>query len=130
MRITGLKCGDLNSAVSHASALLQAAEKTRARKYMALANKLFGEIAVLKDNVDDGKKHFDTALRILRNHPCPTIEWKILKASADLAKTLKDETAATEFRGRANAVIQSLADSVTDEKLRKIFLSSKSVREL
>ncbi len=96
----------------------------------AWANKLLGDIDVLEDRVDDGKKHFDTALCILRNHPCPTIEWKILKVSADLARRLKNDSAVGKFRGRAQAVIQSLADSVTDEKLRKTFLSSKDVREI
>jgi hypothetical protein len=41
-----------------------------------------------------------------------------------------DDSAAAEFRGRAKAVVQSLAESVTDEKLRKNFLSSKPIREL
>jgi tetratricopeptide (TPR) repeat protein len=125
-----IKCGDLNLATSHATASLQASEKTLSRKYIAWANKLLGDIAILEDRVEDGKKHFETALLTLTKHPCPTIEWKILKASADLAKKLKDDPAATEFRGRAKAVIQLLADSVKDDKLCKIFLSSKAVREL
>jgi tetratricopeptide (TPR) repeat protein len=122
--------GDLKLATSHASTSLEAAEKTLSRKYIAWAKKILGDIAVLDDRVEDGKKYYGAALNLLNIYPCPTIEWKILKAAADLAKTLKDNSAATEFRGHAKAVVQSLADSVTDEKLRKTFLSSKAIREL
>lgn len=122
--------GDLKLAAKHASTSLKAAEKTLSRKYIAWANKLLGDIAVLEDRVEEGKKHFETAMHILKDFPCPIIEWKILKASAELAKLRKDDVARDKFRGQARAIVQSLADSVKVEKLRKMFLSSKAVQEL
>ena len=125
-----IKRSDLKLADAHATALLESAEKTLSHKYIALAQKLLGDIAILEDRVEAGEKHFEKALQILNKYHCPTIEWKILKAAADLEKRLKNNSAADEYRGKAKSVVQSLAETVTDEKLRKIFLSSKAVREL
>lgn len=117
-------------ATKHAKTSLEVAKKTLSRKYIAWANKLLGDIAVLEDRVEDGKKSYRAALNLLKKYHCPILEWKIWKAAADLEKLLKNNSAADEYRGRAKAVVQSLADSVTDEKLRNHFLLSKAVREI
>jgi hypothetical protein len=111
-------------------ASLQEAEKVSARKHMAWAHKLLADIATLEERMEDARRHQDTALRILAGHPCPVIEWRVLKAAADVARRLHDAAAADEFRERAQAVVQALADSVHDSKLRQRFLASKSVRDL
>ena len=43
---------------------------------------------------------------------------------------MENPDAADELRGRSRSVIHSLAESVSDDKLRSGFLKSKSVREL
>jgi tetratricopeptide (TPR) repeat protein len=121
---------DLNRAASCAAALLKGAEKTTARKYIAWAHKLLGDIAVLEDRIEDGNNHYETALSTVHFHPCPALEWKILKASAELAGQLKDEPRSEALLGRSRTVIQTLADSVTDEELRRKFLSSKNIRNI
>jgi tetratricopeptide (TPR) repeat protein len=122
--------GDLPAAASHAAASLQLAEATLSRKYLAWAHKLLGDIAALEERIQDGERHYATALGILQPHPCPTIAWKILKAAAELAQRQKDDSAAANFLGQAQAVVQSLADAIDDDKLRQGFLSAKPVREL
>ncbi len=122
--------GELSSAASHAAACLKSAEAALARKYIAWAHKLLGDIAALEDRVEQAQRELQLALQILANHPCPIIEWKILHALADLAGQMKDSDAADELLGRARSVITSLAESVHDEHLREQFLGSKSVREL
>ena len=79
--------------------------------------------------MDDARGHYQTALRILEAYLCPVIEWKILKAAAELAQRLKNPIGAAELLGRQRTVLQSLADSVRDAKLRQHFLASQSVRE-
>src|SRR5260370_36748130 len=101
--------GDLKAATSHAAASLQGAEATLSRKYIAWAHKLLGDIAALEERVEDGQRSYATALSILQSHRCPTIEWKILKAAAELARYQKDDSACAAFLGRARAVVQSLA---------------------
>jgi tetratricopeptide (TPR) repeat protein len=121
--------GDLKLAASHAGASLQQAEKTAARKHAAWAHKLLADIGALEERMEDARRHHETALRILAGHPCPVIEWKILTAAADVARRLHDSTA-DQFRGRAQAVVQALADSVRDGNLRQQFLASQPIREL
>lgn len=122
--------GDLSLSTTHAVQSLQLAEATRSRKHMAWAHKLLGDIAVSEERLGEARQAFAAALGILRHHPCPTIEWKILKAAADSAKRQKDDAASDELRGRALAVVQSLARSIRDEKLCEQFLAAKAVREL
>jgi hypothetical protein len=100
------------------------------RKHLAWAHKLLGDIAALEERVEDGQRHFETALGVLQHHPCPTIEWKILKAAAELARRQKDDSAGAEFLDRSRAVVQSLADALQDDKLRQGFLAAKPVRDL
>jgi tetratricopeptide (TPR) repeat protein len=122
--------GDLKAATSHATASLQGAEATLSRKHLARAHMLLGDIAALEERVSDGQRSYATAMGVLQRHPCPTIEWKILKAAAELARRQKDESATTEYLGRARAVVQSLAATIHDDKLRQGFLAAKPVRDL
>ncbi len=122
--------GDLQAAAAHAAASLQGAEATRSRKHLAWAHKLLGDIAVLEERVEDAQRHYATALGVLQRHPCPTIEWKILKAAAELSKLQRNDAAGAEFLGRSRAVVQSLADALQDDKLRQGFLAAKAVRDL
>jgi hypothetical protein len=122
--------GSLEPATSHATACLKSAEATQTPKYIAWAHKLLGDIASLEDRVADSRREYDIALQTVDAHPCPTTHWPILKARADLARKLKDSTAADEFRGRARKVVEGLADSVREEPLRQIFLTSQAIREL
>jgi Protein kinase domain/AAA ATPase domain len=122
--------GDLKAAAAHATTSLQGAEATLSRKYIAWAHKLLGDVAALEERMEDGQRHYATALGILQRHPCPTIEWKILKAAAELAQCQKNDSAGADFLGRARAVVQSLAGAIQDDKLRQGFLAAKPVRDL
>jgi tetratricopeptide (TPR) repeat protein len=122
--------GNLKAAASHAAAALQGAEATLSRKYIAWARKLLGDIAALEERVEDGQGHYATALGVLERYPCPTIEWRILKAAAELARRRKNDAAAADFLGRARAVVGSLAAAIQDDKMRRGFLAARAVREL
>jgi tetratricopeptide (TPR) repeat protein len=122
--------GDLKAAAVHAAAALQVAEATLSRKYLAWAHKLLGDIAVREERLDAGQRSYAAALAVLERHPCPTIEWKILKAAAETSKYQKNDTARDAFRGRGLAVVQSLAASIHDDRSRQQFLTAEAVREL
>ena len=122
--------GDLDAARGYAEASEEAARTHGDRKYRAWAQKTLGEIALLLDDVDTARACLDEAIGILTRNPCPTIGWKILSSRAELAAQLGDANAADEFRGRARATIQSLADSVTDDALKTRFLKSPVVRRV
>jgi hypothetical protein len=122
--------GDLKTASSRATASLQVAGNTQSRKHMAWALKLLADIAALEDRVADSQHGYAAALATLESHPCPVIEWKILKAWADAAKPLQDATARVDLLARARAIVESLADALRDDALRQRFLEAKAVREL
>jgi tetratricopeptide (TPR) repeat protein len=122
--------GDLVAARGYAEASKEAARAHGDRKYRAWAQKTLGEIALMLDDVDTAGTCLDNAIGILANNPCPTIEWRILTSRAELAAQLGDAATADEFRGRARATIQSLADSVTDDALKTRFLKSPVVRRV
>jgi tetratricopeptide (TPR) repeat protein len=122
--------GDLKMAAMHAAASLQAAEMPRARKYVAWGHKLLGDIALLEERMEDARGEYQTALEALARNPCPMIEWQILKASAAAARRAKSDSTGEELLGRARAVIQSLADSIQDDSLRRKFLAARPFCEL
>ncbi len=122
--------GDLKMAAMHAAACLQAAETPRARKYLAWGHKLLGDIALLEERMEDARRGYQIALDMLARNPCPMIEWQILKASAGAARHAKSDSRAEELLGRARAVIQSLADSILDDSLRRKFLAARPFCEL
>jgi tetratricopeptide (TPR) repeat protein len=122
--------GDLDAARGYAEASEEAARAHGDRKYRAWARKTLAEIALLLDDADTARTCLDEAIGILTGHPCPTIGWKILSSRAELATQLGDAEAADEFRGRARATIQGLADSVTDDALKTRFLNSPGVRRV
>src|SRR5260370_32862965 len=47
--------------------------------------------------LEEGQRHYTAALGVLQRHPCPTIEWKILKAGAELARLQKDGSTHTQL---------------------------------
>ena len=122
--------GDLSKASERAAACVTASEKTQSRKYVAWGHKLLGDIAALEDHVAEAQLEFGMALEILRDHPCPTVQWKILKAAGTLAGKMNDTALRDELVGRALQVVQCLADSTHDERLRESFLASQPVSEM
>src|SRR5262249_7142726 len=122
--------GDLKAAAGHATTSLRLAEETLSRKHMAWARKLQGDIAVLEERVEDGRRHLASALALLGGHPCPILEWRVLKAAAGLARRLKAPSGSEELRGRSRAVVRSLADAIWDDRRRQSFLASEAVRDL
>jgi hypothetical protein len=122
--------GELSMALARAHLSLEQAETTLNRKRMAWAHKLLGDIATVSDRPEDARIEFDKALQVLVGHPCPTIEWQILKSAALAAGKLRDSVARDELLRRARGTVQMLSESVFDVALRRKFLRSKPIRDL
>ena len=73
--------GDLKQAGLHAAVSLDGKNPKR----RAWAKKLQGDIAMLEDRIEDAERDYGAAVRVMDQFPCPTIEWQILKAAAELA---------------------------------------------
>jgi tetratricopeptide (TPR) repeat protein len=122
-----MRRGDPAKAAHSASESLALAEPRQARKHMAWAHKLLGDIAALEERFADAQCQYQAALAILQRYRCPTIEWKILLAAAGMASAYRDVSLAEHYRGRCHAVIRSLAESITDDPLRQRFLKSEAI---
>jgi tetratricopeptide (TPR) repeat protein len=125
-----IACGDLKQAAAHATAALESGKRTLSRKHWAWAHKLLGDVALLEDRPPDARHEYGRALSILEGHACPIIEWKILLAAADAARRLHAGSSADDLRARARGLVQSLAESVTEARLRERFLGSKPIRDI
>jgi hypothetical protein len=97
---------------------------------VAWAHKLFGDIAALEERTEEAQRRYAVALEVLKEHPCPTIEWKILKTSGELALRQKNDALGSQLLGRARKVVEGLADGIQDRKLQETFLADRTVREL
>jgi tetratricopeptide (TPR) repeat protein len=122
-----LRRGDTQKAGHYAAESLAVAEPRRQRKHAAWAHKLLGDVAVAEERFADSRREYETALRTLRGHHCPVVEWKILLAAAEMAAAYRDVPLAEHYRVRCQAVIHELADSLLDDRLRQNFLRSERI---
>jgi hypothetical protein len=96
---------------------------------MAGAHKLLGDVAVLTDRLPDAAREYDAALAILKQYPCPLLEWKVLLSRAQVARRSKDLRRADDLFARSRAAVARIADSVRDDKIRQGFLQSRLVKK-
>jgi tetratricopeptide (TPR) repeat protein len=122
-----MRKGDARKAAHSAAESLALAEPRKARKHMAWAHKLLGDVAVMEERFGDARREYEAALSVLNRYRCPIIEWKILLAAAGMASAYRDAPLAEHYRARSKATIRSLADSITDDKLRRQFLKSPTI---
>jgi tetratricopeptide (TPR) repeat protein len=120
--------GDAKQAGRCAAESLELARPRHARKHLAWAHKLLGDVAAAEERFADARREYEAALAVLARHRCPIIEWKILLAAAEMASAYRDVALAEQYRGRCQAVLRELADSLLDERLRGMFLGSEAVR--
>jgi tetratricopeptide (TPR) repeat protein len=114
---------------ARAAEALARAERFQARKHMAGAHKLLGDLAFLTDRIADAAREYDTALAILKQYPCPLLEWKVLLSRAQVARCCKDLRRADDLFARSRATVARIADSVRDDRIKQEFLQSRVVRE-
>jgi tetratricopeptide (TPR) repeat protein/predicted Ser/Thr protein kinase len=118
--------GDLQRAQVEASASLEVANRALLRKHIAWGRKLTGDIAAMQDRMDAARQEYDAALRILAEYPCPTVEWRIRQARADLARRMGETSLADDHLACSRIIMESLAASVPDDRLRRTLLRSAS----
>ena len=120
---------DVPQGQARAAEGLARAERYRARKHMAGAHRLLGDLAFLTERMGDAAREYDTALAILKQFPCPLLEWKVLLSRAQVARSLKDFRSADDLFARSRDAVASIAGSVRDDRIRQEFLKSRLVRE-
>jgi tetratricopeptide (TPR) repeat protein len=122
--------GDLRSADVHVSKSLAISTRALTRKHVAWGLKLKADIAALDDRVDDARSTYEQALGVLTQHPCPPIEWQIRKSCAALFRRTGETAAGDDQIRHTRALVNSVADSVPEDRLRQALLTSRPVRDL
>ena len=93
--------GNLERAEEFARRLLETATHHEARKYIAVAHKLFGEIAIARGELARGEAQLSAALDELRQYPAPLVAWKTYAALGRVRLQLGDQRRVGEQK-RAN----------------------------
>jgi tetratricopeptide (TPR) repeat protein len=122
--------GDAAAVLEHATRLLHLASDKGAPTYGVTAHKLLAEAALLQGRLDDALASLDTALDVLRVHPCPLIAWRTL---ATLGRVQERRGARAEARAaftEAASIVHRIAGSDDDPTLPQVFLKSPAVQEV
>jgi tetratricopeptide (TPR) repeat protein len=119
--------GDTRQARQYATESIEIAEPRRVRKHLAWAHKILGDVAMAEERTSDARSEYEAAMGLLTHHRSPLIEWRILQSAADAASARHDSRSANEYRGKCRHVIHGLAESLTEEKLRRQFLNSEAI---
>src|SRR5436853_3077310 len=72
--------GNLEQAREYAERLLETASHYEAHKYIAVAHKLFAEVAIKRGDLTESKVQLGAALDELRAYPSPLVAWKTYAA--------------------------------------------------
>ncbi|HKE57335.1 MAG TPA: AAA family ATPase, partial [Pyrinomonadaceae bacterium] len=125
-----LRLGDLTKAREYTERLMAIASEMEARKYVAVAHKLRGQLAIRAGNGAAAKEEFAAALAVLERYQAPLVKWKLLADLGRLQKSEGDQAAAHSAFANAAEIVKQIAANITDESLREIFLTSAAVREV
>jgi len=125
-----LRSGDLERAGELALRLLDNATHYEAHKYIAVAHRLMAQVAIAKGELAEGDKQFSAALSELRQYPSPLTAWKTYAELGRLKSRLGDDSSAREAFDQSAEIVNSIVKNISDENLRKTFMTSKAVREV
>jgi DNA-binding winged helix-turn-helix (wHTH) protein/tetratricopeptide (TPR) repeat protein len=124
-----LSQNDLAGAEECARRLLEITAHHEAHKYMAEAHRLLAEVALARNDQSLAEKELMVAIEVLRKYPTPLTTWRIYAALGRLRLQMSQTRLAGEDFAEAAAIIRMIADNVSDERLRTVFLNSAAVRE-
>jgi tetratricopeptide (TPR) repeat protein len=122
--------GELKSAGEYAQTALVFARDSLARKHVAVARKLHGDIAALEDRIEDSITNYRDALQCLSEHPCPAIQWKTSLALANSLRKSGLDAEADTLAGNAKRQLSEVGKSIRDKQLRRTFYAAKNTRDL
>jgi tetratricopeptide (TPR) repeat protein len=125
-----LRVGDLERASEFALRLLDNATHYEAHKYIAEAHRLMAQVAIARGELAEGEKHFTAALTELGRYPSPLVSWKTYAELGRLKRRLGDASSAREAFAQAAEIVNSIVTNVSNDELRKTFMTSEAVRDV
>jgi hypothetical protein len=116
-----LMAHDTGQARTYAASALERATTAQAWKHAAAARRILGHAAFLEDRIRDAAVEYEAGMAILRRHPCPLEEWKLLLGAAGVAAA-EDSPRGEALCDETQRVMSAMADTIGDAKLREAFL--------
>jgi tetratricopeptide (TPR) repeat protein len=114
---------------TEALCLLEKATCCRARKYMVVAHTISAKIAMAEGDPATAEAQLNAAVVLLSEFPAPLVAWKTYSILGRLQAQLGKYDAARAAFGEATSLITYIADHISDERLRGIFLHSRAVQD-
>src|SRR5215471_4186739 len=100
-----LAAGNLRNARTEADRFLDAASSTSEPNLLALASDVEARVSMAAKDWPHAEQHIESALAIVEKFDIPTTGWRVHATRSDLARSVKDDTAAEHHRARAEAVV-------------------------
>lgn len=120
--------GDLERALSYADRCLELALQNSSTKNVIKGRRLRGQVLMAQGRLDEAEEELTAALDVAAELGNPPQLWKTHAAVGDLRRTQKRTEDADGAYGEALLVIQAVAESLTDAKLRETFLQSEHIQ--
>ncbi|MFQ5917027.1 MAG: adenylate/guanylate cyclase domain-containing protein, partial [Candidatus Binatia bacterium] len=125
-----LSRGDLEGAEEIAKDCLDTATKRGMTKYVGKAERLFGQILTMRGAHDLAEAELKSALAKLEEIGNPKQLWMTRTALARVYEKMKTPDLEREQWQAAGAIVESTADGLQDEGLRRTFLNAAPVKEI
>ena len=125
-----LRRGDLDRALSYADECLALAEGSNSRKNIVKGRRLRGQVYLARGQLAEAERELLMALDMAQQVGNPPQWWKTLAVLGELRQAQGRAEEAREAYGQALAIVDRVADGLTDEAQRETFLNSAHVQEI
>ncbi len=117
-------------AKTDAIALLEKATQHGAHKYIVIAGTLLSRIAVLSADFDTAAEEIKAACAMLKRYPALLCAWRAHAMLGRIEMQCGNPDAGITAYRMAVSNIRCVADHIDDKRLRSIFLSSDTIRDV
>ena len=121
---------DHDGAFSLANECLQLAEHSSSQKYVVKARRLRAQVQLAQGDIGGAAQDLKTAMRLARDLGNPPQLWKSYAAMGELLSAQNKRAEAAQAFRHAETVLDTVANGLADESLRKTFLDSREVRSI
>jgi class 3 adenylate cyclase/tetratricopeptide (TPR) repeat protein len=122
--------GDVDGATMFANRCLQGAESTGAKRNIVKGRRLRGKILMNKGCIDEAEREFESALTVARQVGNPAQVRETLAAAASLRRKQGRLEEAAAIYDEALALVQGMAESLSDTSAAETLLKSPQVQAL
>jgi len=122
--------GNLDKARAYADECLALAEKSKSGKNIVKGRRLRGQAFLAQGMLTKAEQELSIALEIARQVGNPTQLWITHTSLARLYEKMTRQDLKQEQWRAAASVVQSIADGLQDETLRKTFINAAPVKEI